>query len=755
MKNLRLILFLTLVPLSVAAGEWVNARDHRASGSEFATHGTIKAGSKKLTVVDVGDFAVGQGVVVYGGDVRVEDARIYDPGQITAHRPIRDEIEIRGFDAKDAKARTFALEVESERPLTFRWSNDYANNWKTSVRVTGDWQKLSDGVEVRFKRSGWKPAHLVVFHVRTDLISEVAAIDGKTLTLKHAATISAAGATVRHHDREALVRALRTALETKQNLFIPSGRYLLSPLGLGLPKDASIRIEGANPETTILDISEGKYHVLRLAGTKNVTVANLGMVGNSGWRKWPLSFTRINGGNFWTCNLRPTRAMHIGDGAEHTLIENVHASKMSGECFYAHGKYREGAESEPDRYQKSLTFSRCRVTDVLFNAFNNNDFGENTSILNCRVDGASNFWEGPSRFIRVLGNHVRNCDHYGTFGNHLRRSAHLNELGVGQTIIANNVFEGLEASDDPAYAHKGTGPTVFAPSTQVIIRDNHFVNFSSGAALRLGYNRNPGFPAGRIIASGNTIDLTAVPGRTVNNRVGIIIGTSDVTVSDNQIFVRNGSNFRTSGIRIEGKATNLNIHDNFIRNCSSGINIEPATAAVQKAIGPGVFLADSRIDKVRPSSHRYRGWGIHWLSGNNKGKQTTFAEFDTETLTFKLTEPLTVSPGDRFAYFPRQANWMIHHNTISGSKNALILRGYGSDTSIFSENLITRGQAKDAKIGVIHQGKFTLTKNTFAGFNDPEFGAIQLRPDPFGKLHRDRCVENVFRDCANEIIEKQ
>jgi hypothetical protein len=96
---------------------------------------------------------------------------------------------------------------------------------------------------------------------------------------------------------------------------------------------------------------------------------------------------------------------------------------------------------------------------------------------------------------------------------------------------------------------------------------------------------------------------------------------------------------------------------------------------------------------------------------------------------------------------------MIHHNTISDCKNAIVLLGYGSDTSILSDNLITRGHA-DAKIGLIHAGNFTITRNTFAGFNDPKFGAIQLRPDPFGNLYRERCENNVFRDCTNEIVEK-
>jgi hypothetical protein len=66
-----------------------------------------------------------------------------------------------------------------------------------------------------------------------------------------------------------------------------------------------------------------------------------------------------------------------------------------------------------------------------------------------------------------------------------------------------------------------------------------------------------------------------------------------VTVSDNQVFVRNGSNFRTAGIRIEGDATNVTIHDNIIRGCSAGITTETATAAVQK------------IDRARCVSRRF------------------------------------------------------------------------------------------------------------------------------------------------------
>jgi|GEM_PF-4495150 len=94
---------------------WVNARHDGASGSEFTTRGTIEADSQELTVDDAGDFEVGQGVVVYGGNVRVEDARIYDPRQITMHRPIKDEIEIRGFDTKGANS---SIRIEGANDCT-------------------------------------------------------------------------------------------------------------------------------------------------------------------------------------------------------------------------------------------------------------------------------------------------------------------------------------------------------------------------------------------------------------------------------------------------------------------------------------------------------------------------------------------------------------------------------------------------------------------------------------------------------------
>jgi len=56
------------------SGGWVNVRDYGASGSGFETTGKIQAGSKQIAVTDVGDFKVGQGVVVYKANIRFVDA---------------------------------------------------------------------------------------------------------------------------------------------------------------------------------------------------------------------------------------------------------------------------------------------------------------------------------------------------------------------------------------------------------------------------------------------------------------------------------------------------------------------------------------------------------------------------------------------------------------------------------------------------------------------------------------------------------
>jgi hypothetical protein len=157
---------------------------------------------------------------------------------------------------------------------------------------------------------------------------------------------------------------------------------------------------------------------------------------------------------------------------------------MANEAFYAQGPVRQG-EKEPDQYQKSLTYLRCTVTDCAANAFNNNDRGENTSILYCRVDGAG--WhaaEMPARFLRVIGSYFRNTGAI-TVGDMSHRFEDLNELGCGQAFICNNVFEGIGRCGGIAVNHG---------SSQVVISGNVFINFNGDAITVSSTTVRPALP---------------------------------------------------------------------------------------------------------------------------------------------------------------------------------------------------------------------------------------------------------------------
>jgi len=729
----------------------VDIRNFGASGSEFKASARTEAAATRVTVDAVGDFMPGQGVTLSPARIRYDEVRIYEPEDMYKSHAVTNEFELRGFDGKKTSWRTFVLDFAGGDPASFRWSNDLAKTWTKGVAVTGDWQLLSDGVEIRFQTKKWRAGHLVTFHARSDLLTTIVSTKDKEFVLADAPNLTASGVTVRHHDRLAIDRALKAALEAKRGLYIPSGHYRIDK-GFTVPRAASLWIEGEHGETAWLDISEGLGPVLRLQGDE-VTVCNLKMTGSAGWKMFPATFNRSHGPYFWTMNLRPCAAVTVG-GARRVWIENVHASRMSSECFYCgSGGRREQADSGGT---ESLTYFRCSVKDVLFNAFNNNDFSDNTSILFCVVDRAGCFWEGPSRFVRCIGNHVRNCRFCGTFGGTKHRYEYFSRFGTGQSIIANNVFEGLQQLDpdsDPEYDRRILGPWVDGPAEQVIIRDNIFVNFSCATALQIG-GLTRGYPPRHILISGNMIDLTHTPDRRVQPRTGIAIMSSNVVVSDNQIYVRGDADPDVTGITVDSGAVNVTLHDNMIHHLGRGIVTARASTSVAKVHGPGRFAARGGVggmDKDWEYSHRYRGWRLHWLTGANSGKVSEIDALDSKTLILGLKGDLLAEPGDEFAYFPKQANWLIHHNTITDCAKPVVLDGYGSETSLFTDNVIARGLATGATEAVALKGNFVVRGNRLAGFNEPNSVAIAVYPDPLGKVWTCGPGANDISDCTREI----
>ena len=59
---------------------WLNVQDCGASGSEFQTIASTVSGSRQITVADIGDFEVGQGIMVSKCNIRYTPTRLSSSG---------------------------------------------------------------------------------------------------------------------------------------------------------------------------------------------------------------------------------------------------------------------------------------------------------------------------------------------------------------------------------------------------------------------------------------------------------------------------------------------------------------------------------------------------------------------------------------------------------------------------------------------------------------------------------------------------
>ena len=459
----------------------LNARDFGASGSEFTTTASTEAGSNKIVVKDVGDFKAGQGVMLSKCNPHYVIEAIWGPRDVTGWaRKLGDKAEIRGYDGTQGDWIVLMLDVP-KGTRAFRWTGDMARTWKPTVPITGDWQLLRDGIEVRFNRNDWEKGYTVVFAARGQLVTAIEKIEGNTITLRDAPTRSVKDARVRHCDDAALQAAVDHAIKEKRNLYVPIGHYRLSK-GVRVNEPEGLTIEGENSVHTVLDISEGNGACITLSGGKEATLRNLTMVGHSGFDKRDQcgNIRMLGASYFWgfaakNCNATTVR------GTERVLIENCHGRRMASECFVSACRGR-GATRPNQSRTKQLTYLRCSAIDCGRNGFNDVTCGpENTSILYCRiVDVGGCAWEGASRFVKFIGNYVRNAGTVamGNLGPG-NRDKSFEKLGAGQHIIADNVFERVVP-----YGRCAIRSAV--GSTQVIIANNLFINFGSSAVLASG-----------------------------------------------------------------------------------------------------------------------------------------------------------------------------------------------------------------------------------------------------------------------------
>jgi len=647
-----------------------NAKDFGACGSSFETVGTITAGSNRVQVENVGDFAVGQQLKMFGCTPRCDSLWVFGPIPFhSQRRRAEGEVELRGWDASNGDHVVYFLDVDREHPDVFRWTDDQGRTWHENEPLDDGWHKLSGGLEVRFCDYDWSKGWVITIVMRASMVAEIVGIEGNTLIVDKEATRSCTDRVI-HSDTLALQKAIDTALAEGADLWIPEGTYRLSD-SLVIKDARSFTIKGASPERTILDIGVGGIGIeaeggscLVLKGGEEVKVLDLGFRGAVGFDKRDQAGHRFDtkgatgvwGFYFMKCNAMSTWS------TRRVYVENCHARKMSAECFYSSSISRT-ADMEPEQYTTSITYMRCSVEDCARNAFNNNDKAENTHIIDCRVrDVGGCTWEGASRFVQMRGCYIRNAGCIG-MGNVRSRDEVNERLGTGQHIIVDNTFE----SGCPyGLAQMSVGSC----ASQVIIKGNNFINYNSNAIIVSGNTGPKDMPSRNVIITGNTFDMTAeeTPSKP---RTVIKVSASDVTISDNQIFTTVKDELVTA-IELRDDARGTIIHDNLIRGCGQFIEYKEADGTVGDVIDERRFcrynhpFESSTPPLLRRRSHHYRGWIVRWANG----EESVMEDFDPDTCIFTLKEPRKLATGDKFTLKPRYADGrlmderLIHDNMV-------------------------------------------------------------------------------------------
>ena len=243
------------------------------------------------------------------------------------------------------------------------------------------------------------------------------------------------------------------------------------------------------------------------------------------------------------------------------------------------------------------------------------------------------------------------------------------------------------------------------------------------------------------------------------SRTAIIVSACDTIISDNQIYVRGTADPLVTAIRLREPALNVNVHDNLIRNCGIGIITEKGVAKVNEVTDNRTFLrlnSPSGLpqDRIRPET--VKGWNLVWRSseGSNNG-MSVIESFDPETLRFRLKEPRTMKAGDSFEVIALSVNWIMHDNTVTDCLRPVVLDSYGSRTSIFRSNLVTRGNTENVPIGVEVHGTFQLVDNRTNDFNEDKAIAMRLYTDAIGRSCKSQYYGNTFENCFEAMKENQ
>lgn len=166
-KSAILLLVCLAVPSSSAVpaetNARLNARDFGASGSKFESKAATNAGSKQITVANVGDFTVGQGVLVSKANPRIAEGRLWGPRKDYAKsKPVGDLVQLRGYDGSAGSWLVYVLGVPTGASHMFRWSDDLGRTWHEIRDAIRKHKRIfQTGTHSRFHGNRWPPCERV------------------------------------------------------------------------------------------------------------------------------------------------------------------------------------------------------------------------------------------------------------------------------------------------------------------------------------------------------------------------------------------------------------------------------------------------------------------------------------------------------------------------------------------------------------------------------------------------------------------
>ncbi len=664
--------------------KFLNVRDFGAKGSDFTTKINATAGSNIITVDSIGDFEVGDEVVVTKCFINFPIKVLFERRDISPvnkrkwihNQPIGDRIEFDGYDGSQGDRVVYFLDFAPDNQGKFRWSKDFSRTWHEDIEITDGWIDIELGIHVKigdFKERSY--GCTAVYVCDNKMVALIEKIEGNKIYLSETANITTDGE-IMHSDTYAIQKAVDAAIAENKSVFLPNGKYRLA-YSVTIAGASSITFEGESSENTIIDNCFGHIGIEKEGGScfvikdnKEVILKNLFMIGNLGFADRDIAgCLPVKGGDsVWGFYFMKTNAACIMNN-ESVYIENCHARRMSAECFYAQSNDRE-RHPVPEEYRTSITYNRCTVEDCARNAFNNNDHAELTTLLYCRViDVGGCSWEGASRFVKIHGCYFRNGGSIA-LGNCRQRVDAFNILGTGQHIITDNYFEN-------GVCYGVSMIRVGSTASQIIIKNNNFINFNGNGIWFMGECGPTDTPCENIIIGGNIFDMTASVSESIP-RYAIKLTSNFANVSDNQIYVRGDTDENLTGIIISDDAARISVHDNTIAGAGIGIISEDAVGNVGAVSGDSSFFrenpragfGDKKPMLLRRLSDLYRGWHLLWEDGT----ESEIEIFDWQTTEFKLTSPRKMTVGEKFIiYNPKAVPWSIHHNIIDNCTKALVL----------------------------------------------------------------------------------